>query len=87
MGLPLGLTDLTLPSVMVNLLGDENHDGKAVYQGVEKALALGGVYIHLYGKTRTKPFRKMGHATIVDEDINKALEKAQQVKQLIKIVS
>jgi len=87
MGLPLGLTGMTLPSVMVNLLGDENHDGKAVYQGVEQALGLGGVYIHLYGKSRTKPFRKMGHATILDQDINKAYEKAVRVKELIKIVS
>lgn len=85
MGLPLGLTDITLPSVMVNLLGDENYEGKAIYQGIEQALALGGVYIHLYGKTLTKPFRKMGHATIVDHDINKALERAHQVKGLIKI--
>ncbi len=87
MGLPLGLTEMTLPSVMVNLLGDENYEGKAVYQGVESALSLGGVYIHLYGKTKTKPFRKMGHATIVDQDINKAYEKAKRVKKLIKIVS
>ena len=85
MGLPLGSTDMTFPSVMVNLLGDEGHEGKAVYQGVEDALLLGGVYVHLYGKTQTRPFRKMGHATIVDADIKKALEKAHQVKDLIKI--
>jgi 5-(carboxyamino)imidazole ribonucleotide synthase len=85
MGLPLGLTDMTFPSVMVNLLGDENHEGRAIYQGIEKALSLGGVYIHLYGKSITKPFRKMGHATIVDKDINKALERAHQVKEIIKI--
>jgi 5-(carboxyamino)imidazole ribonucleotide synthase len=85
MGLPLGLTDMTLPSAMINLLGDENHEGNAVYQGIDQALALGGVYIHLYGKTHTRPFRKMGHATIVDADINKALERALRVKDLIKI--
>jgi 5-(carboxyamino)imidazole ribonucleotide synthase len=87
MGLPLGLTDITLPSVTVNLLGTENHEGKAIYQGIEQALALGGVYIHLYGKTTTKPFRKMGHATIVDGDINKALERAHRVKDIIKVVA
>ncbi len=85
MGLPLGLTDMTLPSVMVNLLGSENSEGHAIYQGIEQALGLGGVYIHLYGKTQTRPYRKMGHATIVDHDINKALEKAHRVKELIKI--
>ena len=78
---------MTMPSVMVNLLGDENHEGKAIYRGIEQAMGLGGVYIHLYGKARTKPYRKMGHATIVDEDINKALDKAHRVKELIKIVS
>lgn len=87
MGLPLGLTEMTLPSVMVNLLGDENCEGNAVYQGIDQALGLGGVYIHLYGKTITKPFRKMGHATIIDHDINKALHRAHQVKDLIKIVA
>ncbi len=85
LGLPLGLTDMTWPSVMVNLLGDEPYEGKAVYQGIEEALALGGVYIHLYGKARTKPFRKMGHATIIDQDMDEALRKARQVKALIKI--
>ena len=85
MGLPLGLTDMTLPSVMVNLLGDEHSDGKAVYQGVEEALGLGGVYIHLYGKERTRPFRKMGHATILDHDVNAAIAKAKRVKEIIKI--
>jgi 5-(carboxyamino)imidazole ribonucleotide synthase len=85
MGLPLGLADMTMPSVMVNLLGAENHEGKALYQGIEKALSLEGVYIHLYGKAKTKPFRKMGHATVLDRDINKAMERAHRVKELIKI--
>jgi len=85
LGLPLGPADMTLPSVMVNLLGEENHEGEAVYHGIQQALGLGGVYIHLYGKSKTKPFRKMGHATVVDQDINKALERAHRVKELIKI--
>ena len=84
-GLPLGSTEITLPAVMVNLLGDEDAEGKAVYHGVESALGLGNVYVHLYGKVQTRPYRKMGHATIVDKDIRKALEKAHQVKALIKI--
>ncbi len=87
LGLPLGLTDMTWPSVMVNLLGDEHGDGPAVYHGIVQALALGGVYIHLYGKTRTKPYRKMGHATIVDKDILKALDKAGCVKEIIKVTT
>jgi 5-(carboxyamino)imidazole ribonucleotide synthase len=85
LGLPLGLTNLTLPSVMVNILGADGYDGPAAYEGIEEALALEGVFIHLYGKAITKPFRKMGHATILDKDINAALIKARQVKDLIKV--
>jgi 5-(carboxyamino)imidazole ribonucleotide synthase len=85
LGLPLGITDLTLPSVMVNILGTDGHEGPARYEGIEEAMALGGVFIHLYGKAITKPFRKMGHATILDQDINKALEKARLVKDMIKV--
>jgi 5-(carboxyamino)imidazole ribonucleotide synthase len=87
MDLPLGSTEMTSPSVMVNLLGADGFEGKAVYHGIEAALSLGDVYIHLYGKVQTKPYRKMGHATILDTDINKAYDKARQVKELIKIRS
>jgi 5-(carboxyamino)imidazole ribonucleotide synthase len=85
LGLPLGITDLTLPSVMVNILGADGYEGPARYEGIEEAMAQGGVYIHLYGKAVTKPFRKMGHATIVDGDIQKALAKARRVKELIQV--
>jgi 5-(carboxyamino)imidazole ribonucleotide synthase len=85
LGLPLGLTDLTLPSVMVNILGTEGYDGPAQYEGIEEAMALGGVFIHLYGKAVTKPYRKMGHATIVDQDLKNALDKARLVKDIIKV--
>ena len=85
MGLPLGLVDITSPAVMVNILGDDGHEGKARYEGMEEALALGGVYVHLYGKEITKPFRKMGHATIIDDHIEAALAKARLVKEIIKV--
>lgn len=85
LGLPLGATDLTLPSVMVNILGTEGYEGAARYEGVEEALAQGAVFIHLYGKAVTKPFRKMGHATILDKDINQALAKARIVKDTIQV--
>lgn len=87
MDLPLGMTDSVSAGVMVNILGDEGYEGAARYEGVESALALGGVYIHLYGKEITKSFRKMGHATIIDKDINVALTKARQVQALIKVRS
>jgi 5-(carboxyamino)imidazole ribonucleotide synthase len=72
---------------MVNLLGEEGYTGKAAYEGMEEALALGGVYIHLYGKKTTKPYRKMGHITIMDTHLQGLKDKVQQVKSLVKVVS
>ncbi len=80
MNLPLGSTANKIPSVMVNLLGADGYTGNAFYEGFEKCLAVEGVNLHLYGKEITKPFRKMGHATIVDTDLKAAREKAQFVK-------
>ncbi len=86
-GMPLGSTDITIPSVMVNLLGEKGYVGAAKYEGIEKVMATPGVNIHLYGKSDTKPFRKMGHVTIVDKDLNKAKEKARFVKDTLKIIA
>ena len=84
---PLGSTRMKAPSVMVNLLGAEGYTGPAIYQGLEECLAIEGVHIHLYGKAITKPFRKMGHVTIVDEDLANAKAKARKVKELLTIIS
>jgi 5-(carboxyamino)imidazole ribonucleotide synthase len=75
------------PSVMVNLLGAEGYTGQAVYDGLDKCLATEGVKIHFYGKEITKPFRKMGHATVLDDDIEKAKEKGRFVLENLKIRS
>ncbi|MAY83789.1 MAG: 5-(carboxyamino)imidazole ribonucleotide synthase [Flavobacteriales bacterium] len=87
LNLPLGNTDIRNAAVMVNLLGEEGHTGEAIYQGMEDALKLGGVYPHLYGKSQVKPFRKMGHITIIDDDVEKAKAKARKVKEMVKVVS
>jgi 5-(carboxyamino)imidazole ribonucleotide synthase len=87
LGLPLGATDTQSYAAMVNLLGEEGYTGDAVYQGMEEALALGGVYIHLYGKKTTKPYRKMGHITLMDADLARLKEKVQKVKDLVKVIS
>ncbi|MBI2723172.1 MAG: 5-(carboxyamino)imidazole ribonucleotide synthase [Bacteroidetes bacterium] len=87
LNLPLGDTSIVKASVMVNLLGDFGHEGVAIYQGMDDVLKFSGVYIHLYGKKHTKPFRKMGHTTIVDEDIIKAKQKAKIVKQMLRVIS
>lgn len=87
LNLPLGDTSIIRAGVMVNLLGDFGHEGLAIYQGMEDVLKFSGVYVHLYGKATTKPFRKMGHATIVDTDILKAKQKAKLVKNTLKIIA
>ncbi len=84
---PLGSTKMKMPSVMVNLLGADGFTGPAAYEGLEECLAIEGVHLHLYGKAITKPFRKMGHATIVDEDLEKAKEKARKVKNTLRIIA
>ena len=87
LNLPLGDTSIVKAGVMVNLLGDFGYEGTAIYQGLEDVLKFSGVYVHLYGKTITKPFRKMGHATIVDSDVLKAKQKAKMVKNTLKIIA
>lgn len=87
MNWPLGNPDLRCPAAMINLLGEEGFTGPVVVEGKEIALAEKGVYIHLYGKKLTKPFRKMGHVTVLDEDVSKLKAKAIKIKDLIKIKS
>lgn len=87
LGLPLGDTSLILPSAMVNLLGEPGFSGPAVYKGFEEVVKLAGVHVHLYGKHLTKPFRKMGHVTIVDADINALKQKTNFVKQTLKVIA
>ena|SRR5690606_34365545 len=83
--LPLGNTAARSNAVMINLLGEANYEGLAIYEGLEEVLAEEGVYIHLYGKKFTKPFRKMGHVTIVNEDREKAVTLARKVQATIKV--
>jgi 5-(carboxyamino)imidazole ribonucleotide synthase len=85
--LPLGDTRSISNAVMINLLGEKNHNGVAKYQGLEKVMAVDGVYIHLYGKKYTKPFRKMGHVTIVDQNRESAIQKAAYIKDTLKVIS
>lgn len=87
MNWPLGNPDLRCPAAMINLLGEDGFSGPAIVEGKEEALAEKGVYIHLYGKKLTKPFRKMGHVTILDESIEALKVRAHRIKELIKIKS
>jgi 5-(carboxyamino)imidazole ribonucleotide synthase len=85
LNLPLGSTHQILPAAMINLLGEAGFSGPSQYEGMEEALSMEGVFIHLYGKKITKPFRKMGHITITDEDVKALKEKVEKVKQLVKV--
>ena len=87
LGLPLGDTDTQTQAAMVNLLGEDGHVGEAVYDGMDDILQINGVYPHLYGKRFTKPFRKMGHVTILDDDLEVLREKIRHVQEKLKVVS
>ena len=85
LNLPLGDTSTRIPSAMVNLLGEAGYTGDAVYEGMDKVLAQDGIHVHLYGKKTTKPFRKMGHVTIADSELEGLKEKVKFVQTHLKI--
>ena len=85
--LPLGNTDSKVAGIMVNLVGAEGHSGNVVYENIEKIMSWNGVTPHIYGKKQTRPFRKMGHVTIVNADIVEARRIAEDVKNTIRVVS
>jgi 5-(carboxyamino)imidazole ribonucleotide synthase len=87
MNLPLGNTETVRPAVMINLLGEAAYEGEAIYQGIEEVLSWPGVYVHLYGKKITKPFRKMGHVTITALKLEDAIALSRKVQATIKVVS
>ena len=87
LNLPLGSTKITSPSIMVNLLGHPDHTGPVHYEGLAECLAIAGVKIHIYGKAITKPFRKMGHVTVVANTLEEARTKAKKVQNLLKSIS
>lgn len=85
--LPLGSTASKVAGIMVNLVGAEGYFGNVIYENIEKILAIKGVTPHIYGKKETRPFRKMGHVTIVNKDMNEARRIAEEVKNTIKVIS
>jgi len=85
LNLPLGSTQLKKPAVMINLLGEPDHTGIPLYEGLGEALSLSEVYPHIYGKKMVKPLRKMGHLTILADDLEVALEKMKIIKSKLKV--
>jgi 5-(carboxyamino)imidazole ribonucleotide synthase len=87
LNLPLGNTDSKVAGIMVNLVGAEGFSGPVIYENIEKIMAIDGVTPHIYGKKETRPFRKMGHVTIVNEDMTEARKIAEEVKNSIRVIS
>jgi 5-(carboxyamino)imidazole ribonucleotide synthase len=87
LNLPLGTTDSKVAGIMVNLVGEEGFSGQVIYENIEKIMAIDGVTPHIYGKRETRPFRKMGHVTIVNENMVEARKVAEEVKNSIRVIS
>lgn len=87
LNLPLGDSGNKVSGVMVNLVGKENHNGPVIYKNIDQILAINGVTPHIYGKKQTRPFRKMGHVSIVNKSIDKARQIAEEVKSIIEVIS
>ncbi len=87
LGLPLGSAELLAPAMMVNLLGEAGEAGAPEYLGLERALAVPGVGLHLYGKRELRPFRKMGHLTAIGRSAAEAGSRAEQARSAVRIVA
>jgi 5-(carboxyamino)imidazole ribonucleotide synthase len=85
LNMPLGSTGLRTPAVMINLLGEKGFEGKARYENIEEVLHTEGAYIHLYGKEDTKPFRKMGHITVCNTNLEEAKDIARKFLKDVKV--
>ena len=85
--LPLGNPGLRSPALMANLLGSDGHEGKAVYSGVAESMANKGVYVHVYGKELTKPFRKMGHVTLVGDSREELVDRFKEIRSQLQVIA
>jgi 5-(carboxyamino)imidazole ribonucleotide synthase len=87
LNLPLGNTDSKVAGIMVNLVGEAGYSGQVIYENIANIMAIDGVTPHIYGKRETRPFRKMGHVTIVNENMKEARRIAEEVKNSIRVIS
>ncbi len=84
---PLGNTQAILPSSIVNILGEEGYSGNAKYEGLDEVLKMENAFVHLYGKAKTKPGRKMGHVTVMSNERSELIEKVKRIKQTLKVIA
>ena len=87
LNLPLGSTKIKIPGVMVNLVGENKIEGDVIYKNIEKILDIPGVSTHFYGKKKSRLNRKMGHITVVNKDVNTAIEAGRKIKNTVKVTS
>ena len=87
LNLPLGNTDSKVAGIMVNLVGEAGYSGQVIYENIANIMAIDGVTPHIYGKKETRPYRKMGHVTIVNENMAAARRIAEEVKNSIRVIS
>lgn len=87
LNLPLGSTQNKAHSLMLNVIGDDNHSGEVMYKNLTAVLQMKNTYLHLYGKKETKPGRKMGHITLLGDDRNHLIESANEIKALLKVIA
>lgn len=85
LGYPLGNTDAILPSVMLNVLGENGYQGEAIYEGLHEVLQIENAFVHLYGKKETRGGRKMGHVTILSKEKQDLLHQANKIKYMLKV--
>jgi 5-(carboxyamino)imidazole ribonucleotide synthase len=87
LGYPLGCTDPILPSVILNIVGEEGYNGPAYYEGLDAVLKMEHAFVHIYGKALTKPGRKMGHVTVIGKDLAELTYKANRIKHTLKVIT
>ena len=87
LGYPLGNTKYLLPSVMINIIGSKGYTGAAKYSGLDEILKIDNAFVHIYGKAQTKPGRKMGHITIMSNEKQDLIHKANKIKQTLTVLS
>ena len=85
LNLPLSNPKIIIPGIMVNLVGENENEGEVVYENINKVFDIDGVNIHIYGKKKSRMNRKMGHITIVNKNISKAIEIGKKIKEQIKV--
>lgn len=87
LNLPLGDTSIKIPGIMLNLVGENKVEGDVAYENMEKVMRFTGVTPHIYGKRKSRLNRKMGHITIVNKNIDDAIEMSKEIKKIIKVTA